>query len=157
MRECEVCGCWDDAACVDPETGEKCSWSGITETDVCTLCEERFREVQASGASDEEPSLGACCVCEKEDEEIRNIVMLDRRAPVPGTGWGCLVCNLPSDGAVAVVCDACIEKNDHDALRFAVRGYPAYRMRIPIEELGEEEFTHDLEAHALDEHGVSRN
>jgi len=33
--------------------------------------------------------------------------MLPYRAPVRGTGWGCLVCKIPNDGAIAVVCETC--------------------------------------------------
>ena len=40
---------------------------------------------------------------------VRNIVMMTRRAPVPGTGWGCMQCGLPLDGAIFVACDRCVE------------------------------------------------
>lgn len=53
--------------------------------------------------------LGSCCACGREDETCRNIVMLSVRAPVPGAGWGCVVCGLPLDGAIAVLCDACMK------------------------------------------------
>ena len=53
--------------------------------------------------------LGMCCACRLAGPTVRNIMMIPFRAPVPGKGWGCLVCRLPSDGAVAVVCDACLE------------------------------------------------
>jgi len=39
--------------------------------------------------------LGACCACGRSDSLVRNVVMLEQRASVPGTGWGCLLCNLP--------------------------------------------------------------
>lgn len=34
-RTCRFCGCTDDNACVDPFTGEPCSWA---EYDLCTSC-----------------------------------------------------------------------------------------------------------------------
>jgi hypothetical protein len=51
---------------------------------------------------------GPCCACGRTDVPLRNILMLPQRAPVDGTGWGCFVCGLESNGAVAVVCDACL-------------------------------------------------
>ena len=51
------------------------------------------------------PDLGPCCCC-GGTERVRDIVMLSRKAPVPGTGWGCVVCGLPNDGASYVCCDA---------------------------------------------------
>jgi hypothetical protein len=60
---------------------------------------------------DDEPlDLGSCCICGKEDETVRNLGMLSFRAPIPGTGWGCVQCGLPMDGAQVVICDECAEK-----------------------------------------------
>lgn len=56
----------------------------------------------------ENPSLGPCCVC-GGTEKVRTILALHKKCPTGRGGWGCLVCGLPSDGAVAVVCDACCE------------------------------------------------
>lgn len=53
--------------------------------------------------------LGACCACGQRGETVRNLICLDVQAPVAGTGWGCFVCGLPSNGALAVVCDDCLE------------------------------------------------
>lgn len=74
--------------------------------------------------------LGPCCICETTIG-VRNILMLRHKAPIAGHGWGCVVCNLPHDGAVAVVCDACVGQ----PLKFACRGYPSADGRIPIAEL----------------------
>jgi len=79
----------------------------------------------------EAPDLGPCCVCLRTGSEVRNLLMLERKAPMPGRGWGCFTCGLPFDGAVAVVCDGCL----HAPLRFACRGYPAEDGRVPIESL----------------------
>ncbi len=57
---------------------------------------------------DEPPDLGPCCACGKSGPDVRNIMMLHVRAPVPGTGWGCFACKLPLNGAVAVLCDICL-------------------------------------------------
>jgi hypothetical protein len=85
--------------------------------------------------------LGPCCVCETTTD-VHNVLMLRAKAPIAGHGWGCVVCDLPSDGAVAVVCDACVGQ----PLKFACRGYPASDGRIPIGELtGTHE--HDLARH----------
>ena len=50
----------------------------------------------------EVPNLGPCCHCGRTDD-VRTIVMLSRRGPMPGCGWGCVVCGLPLDGAIAVL------------------------------------------------------
>ncbi len=95
--------------------------------------------------------LGPCCICETA-ANVRSIMMLDRRAPMAGHGWGCFVCNLPTDGAYAVVCDGCLP--DYLAgkipLRFACRGYPAEEGRIPFGELSPEPFGHDMAKHEDD-------
>ena len=95
--------------------------------------------------------LGPCCICETEGG-VRNIVMLNKKSPVPGHGWGCLVCGLPSDGASAVLCDPCLElyQEDENTLKFACRGYPAIDGRIPIDRL-EGHHDHDMEVHQFEE------
>jgi hypothetical protein len=94
---------------------------------------------------DDIPSLGTCCRC-GGSETVRNIYMLPYRNKVPGHGWGCVICHLPSDGAVAVLCDGCalqVEQHGIDAvLRYACRGYPATDGRAAIEKF-QEPFAHD--------------
>jgi hypothetical protein len=81
-------------------------------------------------------NLGPCCVCEKTGPDVRNIIMLNQLAPTPGKGWGCFVCGLPQNGAIAVVCDDCLERLGQDLeLKFACRGYPGKDGRVPIEAL----------------------
>lgn len=101
---------------------------------------------------DEGLRLGCCCMCGKDDKTVRNMVMLDRRCAVPGHGWGCVVCGLLSDGAVAVLCDACGARwqQDNKLLKVACRGYPATEGRIAIAELPAGEFKHDEAKHAGD-------
>jgi len=78
----------------------------------------------------EEPPIivGRCCACRRTGVELRNLVTLHVRAPVPGTGWGCVVCGLPSDGALAIVCDTCLEQ-DRPILD-AIEGYAARGGRV---------------------------
>lgn len=50
--------------------------------------------------------LGPCCACGQRD--ATTLCMLTLRSPTPGKGWGCAQCGLPNDGALAVLCDACV-------------------------------------------------
>lgn len=81
---------------------------------------------------DEQFDFGPCCACEGFDN-VRNIIMLDVKMTEPGKGWGCFVCGLPNDGAVAVMCDACMDQKAKP--RFAVDGYIADKKRVDIREL----------------------
>jgi hypothetical protein len=104
---------------------------------------------------DDNLKLGRCCACEGEDETVRNIIMLDRRSPEPGIGcWGCLQCGLPTAGAVAVVCDHCLETKAE--ILFACLGAPADNRRIPIGELPPEPFDHDMSKHPEEEYAAGR-
>lgn len=92
--------------------------------------------------------LGACCACGKLDETVRNLIMLPEMAPVAGTGWGCSVCGLGADGAMAVVCDSCLANNAeiHDV----IRGYATDCLRMKRCELvGMHE--HDPEKHEAED------
>lgn len=86
--------------------------------------------------TDETPDLGTCCVCANR-RLVRTIVMLNGRCPIPGRGWGCLVCNLPADGALAVVCDYCADDyfDGFAALRWFCTGHPGPDGRTEIREL----------------------
>jgi hypothetical protein len=84
-------------------------------------------------------SLGACCMCEQNDGTVRNILNLPYRNP-KAVGWGCFVCNLPAEGATAIVCDSCLEilQNDEDTkIKWACAGYPKEPERIPYNSLTE--------------------
>jgi hypothetical protein len=80
---------------------------------------------------------------------VRNFIMLSRRAVTPGTGWGCFVCGLPQDGAMAVVCDGCLEGYADGAkmLRFVIDAQTGQCGRVPIEGLSDEPFEHDMSKH----------
>jgi hypothetical protein len=97
---------------------------------------------------DDMPDLGPCCCCGKAGRpgnRVRNLVMLGRRAPVPGTGWGCLQCGLPPDGAVYVACDACIRAEAEPVA--ACAGFPKEAARVPIGSLPPGTFEHDMSKH----------
>jgi len=88
--------------------------------------------------------LGPCCACGQSGPSVRNVVMLDLRAPQSGTGWGCFICRLPSDGALAVVCDACLAAGA--PIRQVCDGYATSGRRVPRAALTEP-FCHDLTRH----------
>lgn len=92
-----------------------------------------------------EIDLGTCCACGKTGPSVRNIVALPYKAPQPGTGWGCSVCELPLDGAFAVVCDHCMQVRT--PLQFVVDGLVADKGRAPIDQVSEP-FKHDNLRHA---------
>jgi hypothetical protein len=95
--------------------------------------------------SDDDPiDLGSCCACRKSGPTVRNIITLPVRSPTPGFGWGCFVCNLPSDGAVAVLCDACLERGM--PILDVCHGYPKENMRMSRESC-REAFDHDPARH----------
>ncbi len=98
---------------------------------------------------DDELALGPCCMCGRA-HEVRTIIMLDRRGAIPGHGWGCVQCGLPMDGVCAVLCDECVEvyRRNPYLLQTACRGYPATEGRIPLAELPEGDFQHDMSRHA---------
>lgn len=89
--------------------------------------------------------LGPCCACGKTGPTVRHIVALPYKAPQPGTGWGCSVCELPLDGAFAVVCDHCMQV--HTPLQFVVDGLVADKGRVPIDQVSKP-FQHDNLRHA---------
>lgn len=99
--------------------------------------------------SNNDIDLGPCCICEAEGGAVRNILMIDRPGPTPGKGWGCLQCGLPMDGAVAVLCDACLQdySTGKAQIKFVCSGRPAKDGRMPIVELSDEPFEHDLSKH----------
>lgn len=99
---------------------------------------------------------GKCCGCEKVTLLV-GIEFLPLRAPVPGTGWGCVVCDLPSDGAIAVFCGVCCDARDRGAFlptRFACVGSINTGGRVPVADLGPDLFYHDLSRHPAEDFGV---
>jgi len=99
------------------------------------------------GDSEGEVAMGSCCGC-GSDENVRNVIMLPKKAPRPDGAWGCVVCGLPNEGAIAVMCDACIDTKQ-EPIR-ACFGAPGKNNRIDISKLvGDHE--HDNSKHKEDE------
>ena len=75
-------------------------------------------------------------------------MMLPVKAPISGRGWGCLVCGLDMDGAVAIVCDECFEADAE--ILYACDGYAKDDGRIPIDNLTDSH-VHDESSHVGDD------
>lgn len=82
--------------------------------------------------------LGSCCICGKY-EKVRTVILINRKCVIRGHGWGCLVCHLPKDGAVSVLCEKCMQLFEAGLaqIRLACEGYPWESGRVPIEQLTE--------------------
>ena len=98
----------------------------------------------------DEPKIeyGLCCNCYVN--RATGVCFINRRSPTPGKGWGCYVCKLPPDGAMAVLCDECAEglaKREGEP-RYICTGDPAEPDRTPFFDLSPEPFEHDLSMHA---------
>lgn len=91
--------------------------------------------------------LGPCCACRADNDTVRNIIMIARRAPVPRTGWGCYVCELKNDGAIAVLCNACVQKAPEVEFLDVCHGYPSEGRRSAYAALDPEPFEHDRTRH----------
>jgi hypothetical protein len=89
--------------------------------------------------------FGPCCCCGGDDGTVRNLIMIPRRAPIPGTGWGCVQCGLPMDGAYYVACDDCADIGRPPVA--VCEGYPADKRRMPLFVLSEDVFDHDMSKH----------
>lgn len=53
------------------------------------------------------PVLTTCCACGRE-VYCPFVVLIRRRAPSPGTGWGCLACRASLDGGITLLCRDCV-------------------------------------------------
>lgn len=94
-------------------------------------------------------NYGPCCICECEGESVQNFIQLDYKNPKKSTtsGWGCVVCGLPAEGALAIICDERLNNPDTviDDIKFLMDGetgrvpVPAETDRVPHE--------HDLSLH----------
>lgn len=89
--------------------------------------------------------LGLCCYCERDG--ARNILNLPFEAPVLGTGWGCRDCGVPFDGAISVVCDACLDYVKMGLLpAFVCVGDIKNRQRGKVDR-NAPSFTHSMQEH----------
>lgn len=100
--------------------------------------------------ADDTLEFGACCACRQTGPTVRNLIALEVAAPVPGTGWGCVECGAPSNGAVAVLCDACVETGA--PILDVCDGYPVSGQRVPRETCTTP-FTHDMTKHPEEQEG----
>ena len=92
-------------------------------------------------------NLGSCCICESRTD-VNNVLQLDYKVKSE-SGWGCFVCGLPAEGAVACFCDACLHLYGPDSiephLRFLMNGAEG---RIPVPPPQERiPHAHDLHQH----------
>ena len=78
--------------------------------------------------------LGNCCVC-RGKEDVVNIINLPYRTFIPGTGWGNVEHSLPTDGAIAVICDSCMDGFEIVNLQDVVYGYASEKQRRPFLEV----------------------
>src|SRR5690606_22795304 len=94
---------------------------------------------------------GTCCYCQERQATI--VLMLDYKAPLAGHGWGCIVCGLPSDGAITVLCGCCWQLS-HTSPAFKAwlkkplvcSGFPKDNERTRLTD--PEPFGHDMDKHA---------
>jgi len=75
-----------------------------------------------------ESYLGTCCGCQQPIQGVPHLIMLDIEAPIAGTGWGCYLCHLPNNGALAVVCNECLISQS--MLFEVIYGYPESKQRL---------------------------
>lgn len=82
-----------------------------------------------------------CCACGELKSPCRTIGQLNLKAPKGSSGWGCMVCHLPMEGAMVVVCDECNERFDREdetlEIRWAIAGDFDSDDRVLISELTE--------------------
>lgn len=100
------------------------------------------------------PILGSCCRCGSY-RHVRNILSVNFKGPTPGRGWGCVVCHLPPDGAMAVLCDKCLA--DFQALpvnteieaflEYVCTGYPGTDGRTLLKTFPRVPHNHDAAYH----------
>lgn len=78
---------------------------------------------------------GPCCGCGAPfgTNAPFMLIRLHMPAPVPWSGWGCAVCQLPPDGALAVICSACFEQAVLPCQ--AIRGPVGSKARVEIHPL----------------------
>lgn len=101
---------------------------------------------------------GPCCACRRESSKLRNLVDMDFEHPhwdrkPQRTVWGCFVCELPGKGAVAFLCDECIDAKEVKILDIvAINSLYPDRLEI-TEEMRARVFQHDMRFHELVDRG----
>lgn len=94
--------------------------------------------------------ISKCCGC-NQIKVTNDVLMLDFKGPSPGKGWGCMVCNLPNDGAIAVLCEDCFKAVESHTMEIQtiVTGYIQDNQRQPLPpEDQRQPWQHDMEKHA---------
>lgn len=91
----------------------------------------------------ESGNLGLCLDCQQRP--ATNVVMLPFRAPIPGTGWGCVVCKQPLEGAISVLCDEC-RQADRPISRVCL-GRPSEGQYTLVDAMTIVPFDHDYNQH----------
>src|SRR5438270_12248351 len=91
---------------------------------------------------EEDVPIGRCCACGVDGRRLPNLIMVRKRAPEHSKGWGCAVCGLPADGAMAAVCLECMPDSFGPGdripeLQLVCRGYVGEPERVPIGTLTE--------------------
>lgn len=93
----------------------------------------------------DEVELGLCCQCGRL-EGVRNVVALPYDIGENG-GWGCFTCGLPTHGAIAVLCDECLDDvSEENPITWYCIGHPHLNHRGLVAEL-DVPFEHDMRFH----------
>ena len=87
-----------------------------------------------------------CCSCAELKKTVRNFLCVPALGPSPGKGWGCVVCDIPANGAVAILCDDCIAQGD-PPIQFIIEGSAFEGKLIPWLPDQAIPFDHDLSKH----------
>lgn len=90
---------------------------------------------------------GSCCVCREREaiymSKVRFLLAIHRKAPVSGTGWGCIICGINGDGAIYVSCEICVSKRPVEICVGPILNHE----RMPYEDLEPGHLNHDSEKH----------
>lgn len=87
-----------------------------------------------------------CCACEKQDASVCNVVCMPFKGPIGFAGWGCFVCDLEPNGAVAILCNDCINAGAEP--RFIAGGkFASDGVLVPLEGFERKPFDHNWSKH----------
>jgi hypothetical protein len=106
----------------------------------------RPRVIGPEAEMSEQRELGPCHCCGQTGPLVRNFMLRDFEAPVPGTGWGCAICDLPSNGAISVLCDACSRPPVCNPIA-CFNGPPRNAERVAVVPMARVPFGHDQMMH----------
>ena len=125
--------------------GTECSFMYAKDTEHGPICVPCWDQIPEGEGLPQPENLGTCCGCGKEPPGVRNVMFMEREAPPLTDGWGCLVCGLPQKGAIAILCDDCI--NNDVAPRFVVSGTVTGGGRQDVTQYPIIPFNHDMAKH----------